>query len=419
MLAVLGGPAAAAGAVSPVTPPPVTPPPVTPPPVTPPSWPRVISERVTAAFQVAPGVTFVQTRYHTVKGPERSSVLYVDTRVAGRDFTPALADGYLSSGGEAVSAMAQRIHAFAGTNGDYYNGVGRFPLPLGQGQPTHLLVEHGSVMLGGLPDDCGVLEVSSDGGMTIGRESFWGTVRAGGGQPSPLSAVNVLVGPGPLSQCDTAVRRRGLVLMTDRWSPFPSPMAGRAPIAMLEDAGPSRYVVTTVLRRRHVFPPLAVGHSALVGEGSTRPFVRSLHRGEVVTIHDGVRPDDHLASAVGGGFLLLQGGGVNPEIARSSLPGEAATVVGTNADGTEAVFAVFDGGQRRIGIGVGYAMMAGWLQFQGMADGEFFDNGGSSTMVVRHPGRSTVTVENSPSDGQERLVAECLCFVSPPAGAPH
>ncbi len=373
-----------------------------------------MSEQVTADFQVAPGITFVQTRYRTAKGPERASVLYVDTQVAGRDFTPALANGFLSSDGEAVSGIARRIHAFAGTNGDYYNGVGRFPLPLGQGQPTHLLVERGAVVLGGLPDDCGVLEVATDGRMAIGREQFWGTVQAAGAPPQRLSAVNVLVGPGPLSQCDTAVQHRELVFMTDRWSPYPSPMAGPAPVAEMRQTGPYGYVVTAVLRRRLELPPLPAGYSALVGEGSARSFVRHLHRGQLVAIHDGVRPDNRLESAVGGGFILLQGGVVNPEIARSSLPGEAATVVGTSTDGTEAVFAVFDGGQPHIGIGVGYAMMAGWLQTQGMADGEFFDNGGSSTMVVRTPGRRGVTVENSPSDGQERLVAECLCFAPPP-----
>jgi hypothetical protein len=115
---------------------------------------------------------------------------------------------------------------------------------------------------------------------------------------------------------------------------------------------------------------------------------------------------------VGGGFILLAGGQVNPEIAGDNAPQEAATVVGINQAGTQAVVAVFDGQQPHLAIGVGYAEMAGWLQTQGMYAGVYFDSGGSSDLVARMPGQTEATVRNSPSDGRERSVAECLCFYS-------
>ena len=378
---------------------------------TPPSWHTVLSVRRTADVVIAPGIRYVQTSYGTSVGPQRVSALYIDLRAPNVRFTPVLHKNFLASAGETVSAMAAATGAIAGSNGDFFDAVGQFPLPLGQGQPTHLLVEDGQLIAGGLPDDCAVLQYTESHAMIFGRESFFGEVTSPLGSLR-LSAINTLVDPDQSSQCNTPTEPLGLVLMTSAWSATPTPMDSPAPVAELTKLRDGQYRVQSVAPDMNVFPIQPPGHFALVGEGSSADYVRDLHPGEMLTVSETLRPNSSLQAAVGGGFLLLKDGVVNSEIAGVAFPHEAATVVGTNQDGTQLVLAVFDGQQRHLAIGIGYAEEAGWLQSQGMVNGMQFDGGGSSTLVAVLPGTSQVSVLNSPSDGAERHVAECLCFYS-------
>ncbi|MBO0863510.1 MAG: phosphodiester glycosidase family protein [Mycobacterium sp.] len=387
-------------------------------PPTPTYWPLVAGQDSTPSAEITSGITYQQTSFQTVGGPQRGSVLDVNAANPNVAFNPVLSSDHLASAGEAVSAMAGRTGAVAGVNGDYFNGVGRFPLPLGQGQPTHLLMQGGQVVNGGLPDDCGVLGYTADHHFTIGRESFSGTVSAGT-VSAPLSAVNALVSPGPSSQCNTPTAPLGLVLVTPLWSDQAAPMDAAAPVAELADLGGSQYRVTSVSVSQSSLPAQQPGQAALVGEGNSASFVTALQPGQDISVSDGVTPDPGLVSAVGGGFLLLTDGQLNPELGAGPVPPgapdpvqEGATVVGISQDGTRAVIGVFDGQQPGLAGGVGYHEMAGWLQQQGMYQGLFYDSGGSSDMVARLPGQTTPTVRNTPSDGHERLVAECLCFSS-------
>jgi hypothetical protein len=380
-------------------------------PTTPDTWPLGVSQQTTDPVQVTSGITYSQTNYQTVQGPQRGSVLQIDASNPNVAFNPVMANNVLASNDETVSSMAARTGAVAGTNGDYFQ-IGTLGLPAGQGQPTHLLVSGGQVVTGGLADDCGVLGYTSSHTFTVGRETFSGTVTAGS-TSSPLSAVNEVVNPGSGSQCNTPTGNLGLVLVTSQWSTEASPMDAAAPVAELSVLGNDEYQVTSIVPSESTLPAQQAGQAALIGEDTaSAAFVNGLTVGEDVNASDGVTPNPGLQSAVGGGFLLLDNGQVNPEIAGINTDPEATTVVGVSADGTQMVVGVFDGQQASIGEGFGYAAMASWLLDQGMTQGIFFDSGGSSDMVARLPGQAAPTVQNSPSDGQERQVAECLCFYS-------
>jgi Phosphodiester glycosidase/Calcineurin-like phosphoesterase len=150
----------------------------------------------------------------------------------------------------------------------------------------------------------------------------------------------------------------------------------------------------------------------LVGENTaSAAFVNGLTVGESIDVNDGISPNPGYTQAVGGGYLLEINGQANPEVA-SQTSEAGTTVIGINQDGTKAIMAVFDGEQASIGEGFGLDQMAAWLVSQGMYQGMAFDGGGSSEMVARLPGQISATVQNSPSDGDQRLVAECLCFSS-------
>lgn len=55
-----------------------------------------------------------------------------------------------------------------------------------------------------------------------------------------------------------------------------------------------------------------------------------------------------------------------------------------------------------------YSQAASYLLTQGISDAMLFDTGGSSELVTRLPGHSTVSIINSPSGGYERPVANGL-----------
>ena len=82
------------------------------------------------------------------------------------------------------------------------------------------------------------------------------------------------------------------------------------------------------------------------------------------------------------------------------------TAIGFNGDSTIAYFVVVDGRQPSISIGMGMDEMADFMKAIGAKNAVNLDGGGSSTMVVRH------SFKNSVSDGWERSVSNAVMCVS-------
>ncbi|MHB1509777.1 MAG: phosphodiester glycosidase family protein [Acidimicrobiales bacterium] len=387
-------------------------------PSTPANWPLVVGKSRTVPIEVTSGITQTETNFQTVAGPQRANVLSVDLANPNTAFRVVLAKGRIESGtnsDEVVSSMANRTGAVAGTNGDYFFGDGRFPTPLGQGQPVHLLVQGGQVTNGlalrSSPTACATLSFTSAGTASIGDETFSGVVSAGGSSYR-VGGVNTPVYPEKDSFCGQATPRPGLVVVTHEIGKV-APLSAPAPVAELSPAGgsPRTFTVTSVLARRDQVPLPAAGDIALVGEGASASFVGTLKAGASVQLSVTLSPRPDVTQAVGGGMLLVQDGKLAYGGAGSG-PTEALTGVGVTKGGHHLIVAVFDGIQPSFAVGLERSELAGYLLAHGAWAAMEFDSGGSSEMVVRQPGARRVSVANSPSDGQQRPVAECLCFYS-------
>lgn len=140
---------------------------------------------------------------------------------------------------------------------------------------------------------------------------------------------------------------------------------------------------------------------------------RNTTAGTPVQVNLATDPDWHgLAGVIGGGPLLVQAGRIVDD-PYSPVPNERdhrhpVSAVGISRDGRTILLVVVDGRQPRVSIGLTQPQLAAYMLWLGSYQAMEFDSGGSATMVVRLPGRSTPTVMNSPSDGHERRVADAL-----------
>lgn len=118
-----------------------------------------------------------------------------------------------------------------------------------------------------------------------------------------------------------------------------------------------------------------------------------------------------LQQAVGGPSIFVKDGKVNATQVAGSEGNEPCTAVGIKADGT-VFFVVIDGRQAPLSTGISVSDFAKLMIERGAVNALFLDGGGSATFVARQPGDTSLTVQNSPSDGNERLVANSWLIVS-------
>jgi exopolysaccharide biosynthesis protein len=103
-----------------------------------------------------------------------------------------------------------------------------------------------------------------------------------------------------------------------------------------------------------------------------------------------------------GGFPVLRGGA--PLAGLDDVTSAVRTAAGVSADGHHLYLVGLEG-QAESGAGLTVSEVAALLAQVGAADAVNLDGGGSTTLAVREPGQRTVTVQNHPSGGAERPVA--------------
>ena len=93
------------------------------------------------------------------------------------------------------------------------------------------------------------------------------------------------------------------------------------------------------------------------------------------------------------------------------------TCLGVKPDGTIVLF-VLDGRRPGYSMGLNLPDTAEFLRQQGCVSAVNLDGGGSSTIAVRKPGESELTIVNQPSDGKERPDGNAWILVSAMESAP-
>jgi hypothetical protein len=363
-------------------------------------FPRIVAQSLVSEF-VAPGVTRADYRLATISGPLVISVVAIDTHDPSVRLSGVIATDHLVSAGETVSSMALRTHAIAGINGDYFD-IGQTNQPLG------IVVSDGTLIR--TPSRRVALDIGRDGSVHFEPFSFKGTATFDG-TTLPLTAVNEWPPQG------------GASLLTPAYGPLSATTQDITLVSLgalgAANALSGDYRVIGVYPATTGplgTPTLALGPAALKLAPPPQP-------GDIVTIAaDTDPPLATIATAIGGGpALLVDGRAYNdanapaPEERERRFPVSGAAL---SANGTLFLIAV-DGRDPALSIGLTRPEFGALMAGLGASNGMAFDSGGSSTLVARRAGETTMSLLNAPSDGSERPVADGLFVYSDaPQGTP-
>lgn len=368
-------------------------------------WSRTFSaswfHHARASFRtrtVTSGVVETSEEQRTASGPRKIDILNVDLTNTNVRLGVVQQHNRLFGSGETLSSMAARTGAVAGINGDFFEIHGT-------GDSLGMVEINGQIWQS--PGPAATLGVTSSGSLTLGPETFSGSVIVRG-ISYPLAAVNRY----------GAASSDHLTLFTPALGASLS--LHEATLALLQPVADSRTtfkVVSLQVRAKRL--PVLHGREALVGSGSAGAWlVAHLQQGTRVKINERIAPDGNLVQALGGGPLIIKNGAIyqdpHPPFSGKTSASGPLTAIGITMDRKRALLVVCDGrrsGSRR-SKGFTRAQMATYLLAHGAYQAMLFDGGGSSEMVVRLPGQHRASVSNAPSEGHERQVANGLFIYS-------
>lgn len=350
-------------------------------------FPRILTDAPTIE-PVSPGVDYGTYDLLTDAGPIVVHAIAVQAHAPNVRLDTVLAGDALTSGGETISSMARRTDAIAGINSDYFD-IGN------TNAPTNIVVRSNRLMR--TPRKRYALVITADGLPQIVETSFTGMVTVASHTVS-LDAINVFPPPGG-----------GTSLITPAFGPVPP--RENLTLVGLTPAGGTRplgsYTVTDVLDNTQRQSPgyyLAIGINAYGSAGVPNPGARVVASGDLAPV-----PLADVTAAVGGGPLLLDGGAWVDDPDGPSGPQFALRIPSSGAaigpNGTLYLIEV-DGRQPEESVGVTRPQFAALMRAFGAIRGMAFDGGGSSEIVARTPAQTQADLQNAPSDGHERKVAD-------------
>lgn len=372
--------------------------------------------------QVAPGIQHVQLVREDPAAPLVVNVLRANLRQAGWHLQVSSAQDVMLShedgnGRDAVGNIALKRGALAGINGDFFPWTG---------DPVGLQITDGELCSDPYPGRS-AFGITRDGRTLWGPVQLKGTVTIGG-HSFAVTGVN---------------RRRGendLILYTPRFAATTYTNWAGTEVTVEWLSGPLRPGVEV----KGTVSSTAVGAGnsripanafVLSGHGTAAKFLKQASAGDGVSVRVDLSGEDNQPwneawQAVGGGPRLLRKGevcvnakaeGFASDVARGRAPRSAVAVTA----GGELLLATVDGRQSS-SRGMTLQEWAEWLRSEGAVDAINLDGGGSTTFALRR------LVANSPSEGNQRLVANSLLVmldaeqpdepgelvILPPASAP-
>lgn len=348
---------------------------------------------------LGPGLLLSHQVFWTAHGPVQVHMLSIN--LTNPFIRPGVVQAHnrLISPDETLSSMGQRSGAVAGVNGDFFEEHG-------SGVPIGEEVINGQLLHGPNPHFYAVLGITSTGRLTIGPESFSGSV-SDGPASYPLYSFN-----------HYSEIHNGRLLLFTRALGEPV-YVGRDPVAIIQpvQGSTTTFTVRSISSGNGWLPILPAQQYAVLGSGYAGYWLATtLHRGDRISVHMQITPDADLFQAIGGGPQVVKDGAFyfdpHPAAPAERFIRNPQTAIGVSKDGTHALLAVFDG--RESGPwrsrGMTQAEVAYFMMAHGAYQAMLFDSGGSSEMVARLPGHNSLSVINSPSSGYERPLANGLFF---------
>lgn len=167
------------------------------------------------------------------------------------------------------------------------------------------------------------------------------------------------------------------------------------------------------------------GYAIIVSGDTMGRYAEYLQQGteiqlaQVVTLNNQVVDYiEDLQMGIGGGGLILKDGapyqGESHKVSGNSK--EPRTVVANTYNANEILLITIDGRINNT-LGANHQDLIQILQDLGVKDAMYLDGGGSTTMVARNEGETTLTLQNKPSGGSMRNVANGIgVFSTKPQG---
>ncbi len=352
--------------------------------------------------RVAPGVEYGDYELWSDAGPISVHVIAADLANPDVHARTVLADDALASDGETISSMAQRTDAVAGINGDYFD--------IGQtNRPTNIVVRDGTLLR--TPRKRYALALLRSGSAHFAEFSFTGSLQIGA-QVFSLDGVNVM--PSLSSE---------ITLLTPAFGALPQEL-GFTSVALTPTTGTPPFAAYRVDSFAQTADgPQPAGYYLVVGSDVALAALPAA--GDAVIASGTLAPIalSQIAQAVGGGPLVLYNGAWydDPDGPRGGafdhrIPCSGAAL---ESDGTLLLVEV-DGRQPERSIGLTRPQLAELMRALGAQDGMAFDGGGSSEIAVRLLGEPEALLQSSPSDGDERRVADGIfLYNDAPVGMPQ
>ncbi|MHB8341561.1 MAG: phosphodiester glycosidase family protein [Mycobacteriales bacterium] len=365
-----------------------------------PYWGRVTREQVGRPTSVARGVVLRSYSLTAAAGSAHAALLFVNLADPNVHLAVVAAHNRVAAGGETLSSMANRSHAVAGVNGDFFR-------IWSDASPINEEIIDGQLLASQRPTGPGytVLRIGPGNRLTMDEASFAGTVQVGAASTALLgvNTVDSQLTPGPVPRY--VAPTSGPIVLT---SALGRAVRFRDGIAAHLVPDGSAWRVVHLAPVGLVAPPQGTDR-LLVGSGPAGHWLSGhLRLGSVVRLGWRVGGPPGVRDALGGGQLLVRDGrSVIP--AGNRDPPEAKTALALTRDGRGALFVWFYGG--RHGGGLTRYQLSSWLLAHGAWQAMMFDDGGSSELVAR-PAHRGLRVLGPPSDGRERPIADGL-FVVP------
>lgn len=370
-------------------------------PITPDCWPLVTEDQPGPTQEVTSGITHSDETIESIGGKQQAQILNVDLGNPNvRTDMVEAGDTLVDPSDETVSSMANRSGAVAGINADFFEIAG-------QGDPVGMAVKDGNLLKS--PNPTGYhadFLMLKDGTPVITGESFSGTI-TDGSATYPLAAVNTF-DPNVPNSITLDTPANGAENITQ----------GRVAVGQVVDNGAAVHITRVDLAQKSL-PALTGDEEDVVAIGAAPAawMAANVKAGDTIQISDSLSPYplSEIQTAVSGGGILEQNGQMAVPVQGTGENNQdnPVTGLGISKDNKHLIIAVFDGHQPEDSAeGLTRPEQAQWMIQHGAENAILFDSGGSSDMVARMPGQTSVSVMNTPSDGQERHVANGLFFYS-------
>lgn len=358
------------------------------------SWPTIaVVEH--AVETLGPGVSYDRWQLRTGTGPLTVHITTVDLRNSYVTLVAGLHHGTIVGQDEPLSAMADRAHAEAAINGDYFD-INE------SGAPLNVVAVSGRLLH--QPNGAAALIVGAANAVSMGPMTLRVSVTDSTGAKVPIASIN-----------DWS-KENGLSLLTPE---FGATLPGADyEIVLTPTAQAGSYRVAAIGQSQPQLLPLGPLDLAIAARGAEQVGrLSAFGANAVVTVaYDGDPPPASIVSAVGGGPLLLRDGKAATDAfvpaAKETDVRYPVTGAGLSADGSTLWLVAVDGRSASRSVGITRPMLRSLLASLGAAQAMALDSGGSTEMAVRHLGYASISVANAPSDARERSIADALLVVN-------